>query len=213
MDATEARNRLYENGLIAILRGNFPSKRIEAIAEALFNANWTVIEVTLNTPGALTALRRLRDLLGSAVLIGAGTVRTVDQLQAAMDAGAGFSVAPNLDLATVALAQQQNLLHLPGVFTPGEAEVAYRAGCRVVKLFPSILGPTYLKALRAPLDEIDFVPTGGVTLDNVAAFRRAGAVAVGVGSALSGGSDEPLPDLERRARAFRRAWTGEEDAL
>jgi 2-dehydro-3-deoxyphosphogluconate aldolase/(4S)-4-hydroxy-2-oxoglutarate aldolase len=122
-------------------------------------------------------------------------------------AGAQFTVSPNLDLATVERALAQDILHLPGVFTPTEAQTAYGAGCKLVKLFPSeVVGPRYLKAIRAPLDDIGFIPTGGITPENVGDYIRAGAAAVGLGSALITGPDQPMTDLTTRARAIRAAW-------
>jgi 2-dehydro-3-deoxyphosphogluconate aldolase / (4S)-4-hydroxy-2-oxoglutarate aldolase len=203
--ATAARVR--HEGLIAIIRGKFSRQQILAMAEVLVTSGVGVVEVTLNTTGALTSITQLREQYGDRLQIGAGTVRTAAQLQQALAAGAQFTVAPNLDLATVALAQQQDILHLPGVFTPSEAQNAFVAGCTMVKLFPSeIVGPRYIKALRAPLDDIDFVPTGGITPQNVAEYVQAGAAAAGIGSALVTGPNQALDDLATRAQALRQAW-------
>jgi 2-dehydro-3-deoxyphosphogluconate aldolase/(4S)-4-hydroxy-2-oxoglutarate aldolase len=99
------------------------------------------------------------------------------------------------------------LLHLPGVFTPTEAQNAFVAGCRMVKLFPSeIVGPRYIKAIRAPLDDIEIVPTGGISAENVAEYVKAGIVAAGIGSALVTGPNQDLADLANRARTLRQAW-------
>ena len=205
--ATETAQRVRAEGLIAIVRGNFSQSQILAIAEVLLAASTPVMEVTLNTTSALDAIQALRQKFGDKVLIGAGTVRTVQQFKQAVAAGAQFTVAPNFDLATVAAAQAHDLLHLPGVFTPSEVQNAFVAGCRMVKLFPSeIVGPRYLKALRAPLDDIDLVPTGGITPENIADYVRAGAAAAGIGSALITGPQQSLDDLATRARALRSAW-------
>jgi len=118
-----------------------------------------------------------------------------------------ISVAPNFDAATVQLAQARGMLHLPGVFTATEAETAFRAGCRMVKLFPSdVVGPKYLAALRAPLPDIEFVPTGGIDRHNIIEYRRLGAVAAGVGSALVTGPQQTMADLAERAQALRQGW-------
>ncbi|CAN5682682.1 bifunctional 4-hydroxy-2-oxoglutarate aldolase/2-dehydro-3-deoxy-phosphogluconate aldolase [soil metagenome] len=204
---SETAQRVRQDGLVAIVRGNFSQAQIMGMAEVLLNAEVPVMEVTLNTTSALAAIQMLRQHFGDKLLVGAGTVRTADQFQQALDAGAQFTVAPNLDLATVALAQQHDLLHLPGVFTPSEVQNAFVAGCRMVKLFPSeIVGPRYLKALRAPLDDIDLVPTGGITPENIADYVRAGAAATGIGSALITGPQQSLDDLTARAHALRAAW-------
>ena len=198
---------VFEQGLVAIVRGNFPTAKLIQIGDALLASPVLVVEVTLNTPGALEGIKLLRERFGDKMLIGAGTVRTVAQFQEAVAAGAQFTVSPNLDIPTVEASLAADILHLPGVFTPTEAQQAYVAGCKVVKLFPSeIVGPRYLKAIRAPLDDIKFIPTGGITPDNVGEYIRAGAAAVGLGSALITGPDQPMDDLIKRARAIRAAW-------
>lgn len=198
---------VVDNGLVAIVRGNFPTAKLIEIGDALLASPVLVMEVTLNTTGALDAISLLRNRYGDKMLVGAGTVRTVEQFQASIDAGAQFTVSPNLDLATVKAAVDADILHLPGVFTPTEAQQAYVAGCKMVKLFPSdVVGPKYLKAIRAPLDDIMFCPTGGITPDNVGDYIRAGAAAVGLGSALITGPDQEMDDLIRRARAILNAW-------
>jgi 2-dehydro-3-deoxyphosphogluconate aldolase/(4S)-4-hydroxy-2-oxoglutarate aldolase len=205
--AAEMAQRVRESGLIAIIRGKFSRQQVLDIAEVLAAANILAVEVTLNTTDALDAIQHLRAAFSERLLVGAGTVRTAAQFAQVMAAGAQFTVAPNLDLATVALAQQHDTLHLPGVFTPSEVQNAFVAGCAMVKLFPSeIVGPRYLKALRAPLDDIDLVPTGGITPDNVADYVQAGAAAAGIGSALVTGPSQALEDLAARAQALRAAW-------
>jgi 2-dehydro-3-deoxyphosphogluconate aldolase/(4S)-4-hydroxy-2-oxoglutarate aldolase len=141
------------------------------------------------------------------MLIGAGTVRTLEEVNAALDAGAQFLVSPNFDPASVARSREAGVLHLPGVFTASEAQAAYAAGCQMVKLFPAdALGPRYLKALRAPLNDIDFVPTGGIEAANIADFVRAGAVAFGVGSSLVKSADQDLADLREKAARLAAAF-------
>jgi 2-dehydro-3-deoxyphosphogluconate aldolase / (4S)-4-hydroxy-2-oxoglutarate aldolase len=206
-NATKIADFICQDGLVAIVRGNFPTQKLLEVGDALLAAPVLVMEVTLNTTGALEAIELLRNRYGDNMVVGAGTVRTAAQLREAIAAGAQFSVSPNLDLATVELATSLDLLHLPGVFTPTEAQNAYAAGCKYVKLFPSdVMGPRYLKAIRAPLDDIGFIPTGGITPENVGDYIRAGAVAVGLGSALVTGPDQTMDDLITRARAIRSAW-------
>ena len=200
--------RIKQDGLIAIIRGDFPVQRMIEIGEAVRAGGIALLEVTLNSTGALEAIAALRRTLGDTMLIGAGTVRSVAQAEAALAAGAAFMVAPNFDPAVVAYAQAADRLHLPGVFTPTEAETAYRAGCPMLKLFPAdAVGPVYLKAIRAPLNDIDFVPTGGITTANIAEYGRAGAAAVGIGSALVRGPQQSLDELQTLAAALRQAWT------
>jgi 2-dehydro-3-deoxyphosphogluconate aldolase/(4S)-4-hydroxy-2-oxoglutarate aldolase len=199
---------IKKDGLIAILRGDFPMDTIFKIAEAVGQAGVPILEVTLNSQGALAAIRSLRERFGrQGMLIGAGTVRTAEQVDQAIGAGAQFIVAPNFEPAAVARSIGQDILHLPGVFTASEAHNAAAAGCRMLKLFPSdAVGPAYLKALRAPLNDIDFVPTGGIHAGNVADYVRAGAVALGIGSALISGPNQSLAEIATRAKALRLAW-------
>ena len=199
--------RVRETGLIAIVRGNFSQEQVSSIAQVLLDNGVPVMEVTLNTTSALESITQLRSQFGDRMVIGAGTVRTADQFDQAMVAGAQFTVAPNLDMTTVEAALQHDILHLPGVFTPTEAQNAFIAGCHIVKLFPSdIMGPRYIKAIRAPLDDIGIVPTGGISADNIAEYVKAGIVAAGIGSALVTGPTQDLTDLAQRARALRQAW-------
>ncbi len=194
-------------GIIAILRGRFDIAEMLKIGEALWSAHISVMEVTLNSPEALNAVTLLRQHLP--MLVGVGTVRTMSQAEQAIAAGAQFIVSPNLDPAAVARSQALDVLHLPGVMTPTEAQAAFAADCRMVKLFPAdALGPAYLKALRAPLDDVEFVPTGGVSVENVGHWRRAGAVAVAIGSALVSDSMRGVEEVRRRAQLFREAWDG-----
>ena len=192
--------KIREQGIIAIIRGSFSSAELVATAEALTEGGVSVLEITLNTTHALEGIRELNRHLANHVLVGAGTVRTRADVEAALDAGAQFLISPNLDPASIARAQARKVLHLPGVFTSSEAQAAHQAGCKLVKLFPAdALGPSYLKALRAPLDDIGFVPTGGIGTDNLADWVQAGAVAFGVGSALVRGPGEEPAELSEQA--------------
>jgi len=200
-------HRVQDDGIVAIVRGDFPAQKILEIGDALLAAPVLVMEVTLNTPGALELIRMLRDRFGENMYIGAGTVRTANQFDAAVAAGAQFTVAPGLNPAVVTQARKADILHIPGVYTATEAETACAAGSRLLKLFPAnIGGPAYLKALRAPLDDVQFVPTGGIGPDNAASWATAGAAALGVGSSLVTGPHQPMADLIQRARALRQAW-------
>ena len=202
-----ASEKIKQSGIIAILRGDFSLDDMKRIGEALLAGTVNVMEVTLNSPSALTALPLLRKHFGDEMLVGAGTVRDVDQARSAREARAQFLVSPNFDAESVSFTRTNDLLHLPGVFTATEAQTAFAAGCRMLKLFPmDVVGPAYLKALRAPLNDIDFVPTGGVSLENIADYARAGAVAVGLGSKLVLNREQTSKDLTARAQALRLAW-------
>lgn len=205
--------RVRDDGIVAIVRGDFPARKILEIGDALLAAPVLVMEVTLNTPGALELIQMLRDRFGANMNIGAGTVRSVEQFDAAVAAGAQFTVAPALNPAVVAQARKADILHIPGVYTASEAETAHAAGSPLLKLFPADLGgPAYLKALRAPLDDIQFVPTGGIGPENAGQWAAAGAAALGVGSALVTSSEQTMADLIKRARALRQAWVSGKSA-
>lgn len=206
MKPTETSVALRQAGLIAIFRGAFTREQLLELADALVAGGVTALELTLNSADALSHLPRLKRHLGSRALVGAGTVRAASEVDAALDAGAAFLIAPTFDPASVTRAHARGALLLPGVFTASEAQAAWAAGCPLVKLFPAdALGPSYLKALRAPLDDIGFVPTGGIQVDNLSAYVGAGAVAFGVGSALVAGPEQSPDDLSVRARRFTLA--------
>lgn len=207
---TKIQNNIAEvkqSGLIAIIRGKFNYQEINKIAETLLENGVNVMEITLNTTFALESISRLRQEFGTKIIIGAGTVRNAKQLEKAMSVGAQFTVAPNFDLTTVELAIKKDFLHLPGVFTATEIQNAYNHGCRLLKVFPSdVVGAKYIKAIRAPLDDIDLVPTGGITAENLHEYIAAGAAALGIGSALVTGPDQSMEDLGKKAQALRAAW-------
>lgn len=208
MSPKQTLERLTEDGLITIIRGAFSLEAQAKMAQALSEGGVTVLEVTLNTTDALKSISYLQKHFGDDLLVGAGTVRSAEDVDKAIDAGASFLIAPCLDLPSVERAQQHNVLLLPGIFTATEAQAAFVAGCQTVKLFPAdVLGPKYLKGLRAPLEHIDFIPTGGVSPDTIGAFHDAGAVAFGVGSFLVNAqtSSDNLNDLSERAQQLRRA--------
>lgn len=201
---------IRQYGLIAIMRGDFAVDDFLTIGKALAENGIRVMEVTLNSANAREAIEALRQQFGDDLLIGAGTIRRAAQVDEALQAGAQFIVSPNFDAASVARSQAANVLHLPGVATPTEAENAFAAGCSMLKLFPADVlgGPAYLKAIRAPLSDIDFVPTGGVEPGNAGEYRRAGAVALGLGGSLV--SKNWTPDLlASRARALVASWSGQ----
>jgi len=205
----EVKKQLYKHGLISIIRGDFSLREIMQLSEALLKGGVRVVEVTLNSTHALEGIRDLQRDFGSEMLVGAGTLRSAEDVHKAVDAGASFLIAPCLDVPSIEAAAQHETLMLPGIFTASEAQAAFVHGCETVKLFPAdVGGPAYLKALRAPLEHIDFIPTGGVTADTIADFLRAGAVAFGVGSALVKNvsiTPQELSALTERAAVLARA--------
>ena len=175
--------------VVAIARGVAPDRLLEA-AGALVDAGIPGIEVTLDSRGALQVIPRLRDRYGEGVCIGAGTVMTLNDAKAAVDAGAEYLISPHTNLEVVEWAAANGVPAMPGALTPTEVVRAWDAGAAVVKIFPAgPLGPAHLKGLKGPLSEIRLLPTGGIDASNARAYLDAGAVAVGVGSWLLGDGD------------------------
>ena len=170
--------------LIAILRGLTPAEA-PAIGEALTSSGFAIIEVPLNSPEPLRSISALTRLFPQ-TLIGAGTVLNAQQVQDVHAAGGRLVVAPNFNPAVVAKAQALNMVVLPGVSTPTEAFAALEAGAHGLKLFPAeMISPATVKAMRAVLPPTAaLMPVGGITPDNMAAYRAAGASGFGLGSAL-----------------------------
>jgi 2-dehydro-3-deoxyphosphogluconate aldolase / (4S)-4-hydroxy-2-oxoglutarate aldolase len=176
--------------LIAILRQIEPQTRLLDLVDALVGDGVRILEVTFDAPNAaedLVALRQRLDEGGRGdVAVGAGTIRTTDALQAAVDAGAAFAVSPTLDLALVEGSIALGLPIIPGAYSPTEIDLAWQGGATFVKIFPaSSLGPAHVREMRGPFPDIEVIATGGVDAGSAAAFLRAGCVAVGVGSALT----------------------------
>jgi 2-dehydro-3-deoxyphosphogluconate aldolase/(4S)-4-hydroxy-2-oxoglutarate aldolase len=206
MNPIEAAQALKNCGIIAIVRGNFSPEALLQVGHALADGGVRALEITLNTPKALLAISELRRSLPSSVWIGAGTVRRARDVDVAVDAGAQFLISPALDLTSIKQAKKRGTLLIPGIFTATEAQMAAQAGCSVVKLFPAdACGPGYLKSLRAPLDDLDFVPTGGITPQNLGDFVRAGAVAFGVGGALVNRVGQSPEEVQAKAKEFVQA--------
>jgi 2-dehydro-3-deoxyphosphogluconate aldolase / (4S)-4-hydroxy-2-oxoglutarate aldolase len=205
MDKTEKLNLIRETGVIAIMRAQNPDQLIAA-ADAIKRGGVRVIEVTMTTPGALNVIAEAARRYRREVLFGAGTVLDPETARSAILAGAGFIVAPTLRLEVIALCNRYGIPVMPGCFTPTEMLAAWEAGADMIKLFPAeVGGPGWIKALLAPLPQLQIVPVGGVDLNTAAAFIRNGAVALGVGGSLisqklldAGEMDE----LTRRAAAF-----------
>jgi 2-dehydro-3-deoxyphosphogluconate aldolase / (4S)-4-hydroxy-2-oxoglutarate aldolase len=197
---------IERDGIVAVVRGAFSVAGYLRVGEALLAGGIRLIELTLDGPAALTAMPALRERFGSSLIVGAGTVRNPEDARRAFAAGAAFLVSPGLDEATVRLAQSHGWLHLPGVLTPTEAARALALGCTMVKLFPAEpLGPRYLNALRGPLPELRYVPTGGLASRHVAGYLAAGASALGFGSTLVQGPDQDTGEITANAREVAEA--------
>jgi len=200
--------RLRDTGVMAVIRAASADAALD-MSRALVRGGITGIEITFSTPGAADAIERARRELPDA-LVGAGTVLTRADLEAACGAGASFLVSPHFDEALVAAAREREVPFLPGALTPTEVMRAWNGGATCVKLFPgSAVGPGYVKALRGPLPHIPLMPTGGVDEKNLGEWFAAGVVAVGMGGALATGSPEAIEAAARRVSqalaAARRA--------
>jgi 2-dehydro-3-deoxyphosphogluconate aldolase/(4S)-4-hydroxy-2-oxoglutarate aldolase len=202
MDREQGLAVIRRTGVIAIMRTQ-SSKQLLSAADAIREGGVCAIEVTMTTPGALSVIERAAARYDQDVLFGAGTVLDAESARAAILSGAQFIVAPTLDKDLISLCRRYSVPVMPGVYTPTEALTAWQGGADMVKIFPSSVGgPAYIKALKAPLPQIDMIPVGGVTVDNTAEFIRAGAVAVGVGGALI---NQKLLDSGELATLTRRA--------
>jgi 2-dehydro-3-deoxyphosphogalactonate aldolase len=167
--------------LIAILRGLVPDEAVE-IGEAIANAGFLCLEVPLNSPRPLESIALLRKALDGRVLVGAGTVLSVEQVHQVADAGGQLCISPNTNVDVITAAKSRGLISIPGFFTPSEALLALTAGADALKLFPAeVAGPSGLRAIRAVLPAY---AVGGVSPDNLADWQRAGAAGFGIGSAI-----------------------------
>ena len=178
-------DRILQEGVVPVLRAESHEIALQAV-EALRAGGIGVLEITMTVPGAVQLIEKLAKDIGEECLIGAGTVLDEKSAAECVAAGARFVVSPAVNVATIEYCRKNDIPILPGAFTPTEVVTAWNAGADMVKLFPAGAGggPGYLKSLRAPLPQVKFVPTGGVSLDNAGDYIRAGAVAVGIGADL-----------------------------
>ncbi len=194
--------------IVAILRGCEP-ERVPEIVAALADGGVRLLEITLNSPGALDLIREISGRMGDRLLVGAGTVLSPAEAELAIDAGARFILSPSLDPETIQVTKELGAVSVPGAFTATEILAAWRNGADIVKVFPASVGASYLRDLRGPLPQIRLMPTGGVNLNNIREFRAAGAVAYGIGSALVPAGQETtreaLDALRQRAVDYLKA--------
>ena len=180
---------IEENKIIAIMRGVEPEKAVK-VARALSKGGIKLVEVTFNQKSkdgfkdTLNAIQAIKENCPD-MIVGAGTVLSIKQVDLAKQAGATYIVSPDADEDVIAYTVKCDMVSLPGAYTATEAKRAHNAGADFVKLFPCIEGSiAYLKAMKAPLSHIKFLAVGGVNVDNAKAFIDAGAVGIGVGSSL-----------------------------
>ena len=208
-DATAAIERA---GIVAVIRIKDPGK-LQAVVDAISEGGIRALEVTMTVPGAIELIAGLAPKMPHGFILGAGTVLDAETAIRVIDAGARFIVSPVFRRDVITACHSRDVAVTPGCFTPTEILDAWDAGADIVKVFPATaLGPGYIKDVRAPLPHVKLMPTGGVTLDNAGDWITAGAVAVGVGSALTdakaidaGKFDVLRANAERIVRSVRAA--------
>ena len=176
---------IREVGLVPIVRAPSSEDAFRA-AEAIISGGIGIAEITMTVPNAIRVMERVAERYGDKVLLGAGTILDPESCRAALLAGAEFIVTPSLDVRVIEMARRYSKPCFPGALTPTEVLTAWQAGADMVKIFPAgpVGGPKYIKALKGPFPQIDFVPTGGVNLETTPEFIKAGAAAVAVGGEL-----------------------------
>src|SRR5258706_8046450 len=177
--------RIEEVGIVPVVRAS-SSEEAVTVAEIIREGGIPIVEITMTVPGAITVIAELSKRYGDEVLIGAGTVLDPETARSCIAAGAQFIISPSLNVQTIELCKLQRIAIFPGALTPTEVVTAWDAGADAVKVFPcsAVGGAQYLKALKAPLPQIELIPTGGVSLATAAEFLAAGAFALGVGGDL-----------------------------
>jgi 2-dehydro-3-deoxyphosphogluconate aldolase/(4S)-4-hydroxy-2-oxoglutarate aldolase len=203
-------SQILENKIVAIIRGADPDDVLK-IAEALHEGGVKVLEVTMNSANALALITQLSEIMKGKMLIGAGTVIDATTARSAIDAGAQFIISPCLDIEVIKTTKELGAVSIPGAYTPTEIVNAYNSGGDIIKVFPASSNVNYIKEIRAPLSHIPLMPTGGVTLENIREFKKAGAVAFGIGTALVNTkekvTEEYFKQLTERAKHFVRTLT------
>lgn len=184
MSRHENLQRVLDRGIVAIIRAPSGELLVD-VARALYEGGIDVIEVTFTVPDAHRILAEVRDALGDRILLGAGSVLDTETARTAILSGAEFIVCPTVKPDVIQMCNRYGKVVMPGALTPTEVLTAWEAGADIVKVFPAdIGGPSYLKAIHGPLPQVRLMPTGGVNLDTLESFVKAGACAVGLGSSL-----------------------------
>lgn len=185
MTKTEVIKQIRDIGIIPVVRATTADQAMRAI-DAIRAGGISVLEITMTVPGAVSVIEQVTARFGNEALVGAGTVLDAETAKACVSSGAQFIVSPALNFETIAYCREHDIAVMPGALTPTEVVQAWNAGADFVKVFPAgaVGGPSYLKSLKAPLPQIELVPTGGVSLKTAADFIRAGAAALGVGADL-----------------------------
>lgn len=185
MNKQELITRVRSIGLVPVVRASSAEEAITVI-DAIKAGGVPVLEITMTVPRAISVIEHVADRYGNAVIVGAGTVMDAETARTCILAGAQFIVSPSLNLDTIKMCHRYSIAVLPGALTPTEVVTAWQAGADIVKIFPcgAVGGAKYLRALKAPLPQVEMIPTGGVSLTTAADFIQAGACALGVGADL-----------------------------
>ena len=217
MKKAEVLAAIHRIGLLPVLRAGSIDQAL-ALAEAIAAGGVTALEITMTVPGALQVLRRLADTRPD-LLLGAGTVLDPETARMCILEGARFIVSPALNLATLDMCHRYSIAALPGALTPTEIITAWQAGADVVKVFPASAmgGAAYLKSIKAPLPQVELIPTGGVSLATAEDFLRAGAFALGVGAdlvdakAMAQGRPNAITETARKYLDIVNRFRGEQE--
>jgi 2-dehydro-3-deoxyphosphogluconate aldolase/(4S)-4-hydroxy-2-oxoglutarate aldolase len=206
MDAKQAFELLAEAAIVPVVRTTSADAAVQ-IVDALYRGGVKAAEITMTVPGAVRALERVADKLGNKILLGAGTVLDPETARICMLSGAEFFVTPSLRAATIEVCKRYSKFICPGALTPTEVLTAWEAGADAVKIFPcgNVGGAKYIKALKGPFPQIEMIPTGGVNLETIGEFLKAGACAVGVGGELVDAKavkEGRFEVIEERARQY-----------
>lgn len=199
-------SQILEHKIIAILRGAEPSDVLK-IADALYTGGVKIIEVTFNSPQAMEVVHELATKMGDRMLVGMGTVLDPTTARNAIERGARFIVSPSFDHETIKETKKQGAVSIPGAFTPTEIVNAFNSGGDIIKVFPASGNVNYIKEIRAPLSHIPLMPTGGINLENIGEFQKAGAVAFGIGTALVNTKEKITTDYLKKITAVAELFT------
>lgn len=187
---SETLKKLLNYKIVAIIRSE--TTGLVEVADAIISGGIHAVEISLNSPGALNEIKQLSEKYSNHpdVIIGAGTVTGIKNTYAAIEAGASFIISPVLEEEVIEICKRNEAVAIPGVVTPTEIYRAVQAGADIVKLFPaSVLGPQYIKAVKAPLPDIKVMAVGGINQNNINDYLKAGYNAVGIGSSLINDED------------------------
>lgn len=204
MKRIEVINKIVELGIIAVVRTDTKTQGIKTV-DAIKKGGIKAIEVTMTVPGALSIISEISEVYKDEdIIIGAGTVLDPETARACMLAGAQYIISPNLNVETLKICNRYKVLAIPGVMTVNEAIEAMDYGAEFLKLFPgSAFKPNIIKAFKGPLPQADFIPTGGVDINNVKDWFQSGAIAVATGSNLTSGAKKGDYELvTKTAKAF-----------